>query len=122
MGEKAAQLVLKVGDKEVSAQFADTVSATALKDFLAGGSIALSLHDYGNFEKVGPLTLAFAKDDERITTEPGDIVLYQGNQISIFYGSNTWEYTRLAKIDGATRESMLALLGEGDVEVTLSLA
>lgn len=73
---------------------------------------------YGNFEKVGPLPFELPRNDETITTEPGDIILYQGNQITIYYDENTWNFTRLAKIDNVTREELLDVLGSGDVTVT----
>ena len=76
------------------------------------------MHDYGNFEKVGPLPFELPRNDETITTEPGDIILYQGNQITIYYDENTWNFTRLAKIDNVTREELLDVLGSGDVTVT----
>ena len=79
------------------------------------------MHDYGNFEKVGPLPQSLPTNDQRITTSPGDTILYQGNQVTIYYDANTWSFTRLAKIEDATRESLLTVFGIGDVEVTLSL-
>ena len=84
---------------------------------LSEGSVELDLHDYGSFEKVGPLPWTLPKNDESITTVPGDVILYQGNQITIYYDENTWDFTRLAKIGGVTREDLLSVLGDGDVTV-----
>ena len=81
----------------------------------------LTLNEYGSFEKVGALPQSLPKDDERITTEPGDIMLYLGNQITIFYGTNTWSYTRLGRIDNVTQAELKEILGSGNVTVTLSL-
>ena len=73
---------------------------------------------YGGFEQVGSLGESLPRNDEQITTEYGDIVLYSGNQIVVFYGSNSWAYTRLGHID-MTQEELTELLGNGDVEITL---
>ncbi|MBQ5521388.1 MAG: hypothetical protein IIT86_01020, partial [Oscillospiraceae bacterium] len=59
------------------------------------------------------------RTDETITTEPGDVILYQGNQITIYYDQNTWDFTRLARIEDVTREELLSAFGEGDVKVIL---
>ena len=77
------------------------------------------MEDYGGFEKVGPLGTTLTRNDESITTQPGDVILYQGNQITIYYGTNTWSFTRLATIDDPT--DLQARLGEGTVSVTFSL-
>ena len=73
---------------------------------------------YGGFEQVGSLGNSITRNDERITTDFGDIVLYSGNQIVIFYGSNSWEYTRLGHVD-MTKEELTELLGNGDVKIVI---
>ena len=88
-------------------------------DLLAQGPLTVSMEDYGGFEKVGPLGTTLTRSDERITTEPGDVILYQGNQITIYYGTNTWNFTRLARIDDPT--DLREKLGDGSVSVTFSL-
>ena len=100
---------------------ADNSSADALLRLLADGPLRIPMEDYGNFEKVGELGHELPTNDERITTEPGDVILYQGNRITVYYDTNTWSFTRLGKIENATKEELLAVLGEGDVTVTLSL-
>lgn len=94
----------------------------ALKARLASGDVTLLMNDYGNMEKVGSLGFSLPRNDTRITTSPGVLVLYQGNMLVLFYGSNTWSYTPLGKVDGVdTRDGMLNLLGgSGDVTLTLS--
>ncbi|MDE6235987.1 MAG: hypothetical protein K2M56_09585, partial [Muribaculaceae bacterium] len=77
--------------------------------------------DYGGFEKVGALPQSFPTSNTQITTMPGDIMLYQGNQMVIFYGSNSWSYTRLGKIDGATASNLRQFLGNGNITLVLSL-
>jgi chitodextrinase len=73
-------------------------------------------------EKVGGLGKTLPTNDERITTEPGDLILYQGNALVIYYAPNTWTFTRLGKITGVTGEELKTILGNGNVTVTLSLS
>ena len=117
--EPVPTLAIEVGDKLFYAALEDNSSAEALVEKLSNGPVSLELHDYGNFEKVGPLPWELPRNDETITTEPGDIILYQGSQITIYYDENTWDFTKLARIDGATKESLLAALGPDNVTVTL---
>ena len=108
-----------IGSQTFSATFAENVGAQALKELLAGGDITIQMRDYGGFEKVGPLGQSLPTSNSQTTTQSGDIVLYQGNQVVIFYGSNAWSYTRLGKIDDLT--GWVEALGNGDVSVTFSL-
>lgn len=80
--------------------------------------ITIQMTDYSGFEKVGALGTSLPTTNSQTTTQSGDIVLYQGNQIVIFYGSNSWSYTRLGKIDDLT--GWEDALGSGDVTVTFS--
>ena len=79
------------------------------------------MHDYGNFEKVGPLGTNLPRNDEPITTEPGDIILYQGNQITIYYDVNSWNFTMLGKVQDKTQEELKAFLGNDSVSIRFSL-
>lgn len=115
------RLYLTVGETTFVAEFADNSSAEALKDLLSDTPLTLQLHDYGNFEKVGNLGHNLPRNDEPITTEAGDLILYQGNQFSIYYAENSWNFTRLGKIQNITADELKAALGTGDVTVTLSL-
>ena len=101
------------------ATFADNQGAEALTDLLTDGPLTLSLEDYGGFEKVGSLGHSLPTSNTHISTQSGDIVLYQGNQIVLFYGSNAWSYTRLGQVTDLT--GWQEALGHGDVTVTLSL-
>lgn len=115
------QLYLTVGETTFVAEFADNSSADVLKDLLSDTPLTLQLHDYGNFEKVGSLGQNLPRNDEPITTEAGDLILYHGNQFSIYYAENSWSFTRLGKIQNVTSDELKAALGTGDVTVTLSL-
>lgn len=101
------------------ATFADNQGAEALADLLTDGPLTLSLEDYGGFEKVGSLGQSLPTSNTHITTKSGDIVLYQGNQIVLFYGSNAWSYTPLGQVTDLT--GWQEALGHGDVTVTFSL-
>ena len=76
---------------------------------------------YGGFEQVGSLGTRLPRDDRETTTGSGDIVLYSGSQIVVFYGSNSWAYTRLGHISDKSAEEMKALLGNGNVTLTLEM-
>lgn len=101
------------------ATFADNQGAEALADLLTDAPLTLSLEDYGGFEKVGSLGQSLPTSNTHISTQSGDIMLYQGNQIVLFYGSNAWSYTRLGQVTDLT--GWQEALGHGDVTVTLSL-
>lgn len=112
-------LYLTVEGVTFPATFADNQGAEALADLLTDGPLTLSLEDYGGFEKVGSLGHSLPTSNTHIITQSGDIVLYQGNQIVLFYGSNAWSYTRLGQVTDLT--GWQEALGHGDVTVTLSL-
>lgn len=120
-GEAIEVVIINAGGAALEMALADTDAARALVEKLQDGPISLSLHAYGGFEKVGPLPWALPQSDEQITTSAGDVMLYQGDQITIFTGSNSWAYTPLGHIDGATADSLLEAFGDGDVEITMSL-
>ena len=85
--------------------------------------ITYEAHDYGGFEKVGALGRTLPASDTQITTKAGDVILYSGNQIVLFYGSNSWSYTRLGRMQYESLDELKSFLkaGEGDISVTLSL-
>ena len=120
--DAAAQAIsIQANGATFTAQLEDNSSAAALAELLASGPITIDMHDYSNFEKVGNLGTSLPTNNEQITTVAGDVILYQGNQITIYYDQNSWNFTRLGHIENATRETLLEALGTGDVEVTLSL-
>ena len=120
--EDGDTLNLQIGDATLTATLEDNSSAQALKEMLADGPATLDMQDYGNMEKVGSLGQSLPTNDEQITTEAGDLILYQGNSFVIYYASNSWNFTRLGKINDASEEELREILGEGDVTVSLSLA
>lgn len=119
--EKINSIYIHVNSSTFKAKLADNSSAEALAELLKNGDITVNMSDYGNFEKVGPLETSLPANDEQITTEAGDLILYQGNNIVIYYDTNSWNFTRLGKIEDSTKEELLNVLGSGDVTVTFSL-
>lgn len=117
--EAARSMTLKIGEREVQVTWEDNASVEDLKKLAASG-LTIKMSMYGGFEQVGSIGQAISRDDKQTTTEPGDIVLYSGDQIVVFYGSNSWSYTRLGKID-LTEKELKDLLSNGDVTITLSL-
>jgi len=121
MAAAETKVILSVGDRTATATLADNAACRELAALLEKGSVSISMSDYGGFEKVGALPQSFTTSNSQISTVPGDIMLYQGNQMVIFYGSNSWSYTRLGKIDNAAAESIRQFLGNGNITLTISL-
>lgn len=118
--QEVKSMQITVNGKTLTASIADNEAGKALAELLGKGDLTLSLSEYGGFEKVGALPQALPKSDTQIKTEAGDIMLYQGNQMTIFYGSNSWSYTPLGKIEHATAAELKEIFGTGDVTVKLS--
>lgn len=117
------EIKITVSKKTLSVKIEDNAATKALVDALREASISYEANDYGGFEKVGGLGRTLPSSDSQITTQPGDVVLYNSNQIVLFYGSNSWSYTRIGKIQYGTLEELKSFLqaGKGTVSVTLSL-
>ncbi len=113
------KLTLKINDIEVDVIWTDNDSVRALKN-LAKDGLTINMSKYGGFEQVGSIGSTLPSSDTRITTSPGDIVLYSSNQIVIFYDSNTWSYTKLGHIN-LSKSELTDLLGDEDVVVTIDL-
>ncbi len=99
----------------------NTDAARALLDKLSEGDITLTVDDYGGFEKVGELGFDLPTDDKSTVTQYGDVMLYQGNQISIFYGQNTWEYTPIGHINGYSQTAFAGMMTKGKINIILSI-
>ena len=115
-GVKKRAMILLIGETEVPATWEENPSVNAIKKLLP---LTVEMSMYGGFEQVGPIGQDIVRDDEQTDTGPGDIVLYAGNQIVVFYGNNSWAYTRLGHID-LTRQETEELLGYGAVTLTIS--
>lgn len=114
-------LRLTVGGRTLTATLVNNSSVIALKNLLAQGDLTIEMEDYARMEKVGSIGTTLPRNDEHISTGPGDLILYQGHYFVIYYGYNSYSLTRLGKIDGVSQDELKAVLGDGDVTVTLSL-
>lgn len=114
---------ITVNGHTLTADFADNSSARAFRELLSKDAVTVSMDDYGGFEKVGSLGTTLPRNDSQITTEPGDVILYQGSSITIYYDRNSWSFTRLGKIRDTPQARLKEVLeaGEGTVDVTFSL-
>lgn len=119
--KEAAQMkwTVQVDGQTFTATPEDNDAAEALTEMMREAPVVIQMSDYSGFEKVGPLGLSLPTSNSQTTTQAGDIVLYQGNQVVIFYGSNSWSYTRLGRIEDLN--GWEEALGSGDVTVTFSM-
>ena len=122
--KSASTMNITINGKTISCQLVENSSTRALLAQLEKGNITYEADDYGNFEKVGYIGFNLPQNNENITTTAGDVILYQGNNICLYYGSNSWSFTRLGKIEGMSRDELKTFLnaGGGSVKVTLSAA
>ena len=113
-------ITMKINDEEMTVTWEDNESVEALADLVSGSPLTIDMSMYGGFEQVGAIGTDLPSNDTNITTEPGDIVLYTGNNMVVFYGSNSWSYTMLGHIENKSEDELEALLGANDVKITLS--
>lgn len=113
-------LRMTIGDTPVSVAWEDGDAIEALRELCREKPLTIEMSMYGGFEQVGSIGTALPTADRQTTTSPGDIVLYSGDQLVVFYGSNTWAYTRLGHITDQTTEELTQLLSNGDMTITLS--
>ncbi len=115
------KMKITVNGHTLTATLADNSSARALVELLQQGDVIIHAHDYGGFEKVGDLPQSLPQNNEQITTVPGDIILYVGSSICFYYARNSWNFTRLGKIDNAANLDLKSIYGNGNVTFVLSL-
>ena len=118
--EKA--LKMTIGSTPVSVKWEDNESVNYLKELCRDQPVIISMSMYGGFEQVGNIGADLPRNDVQTTTASGDIVLYSDNQLVVFYGSNSWAYTRLGHITDKTSQEMTELLSVGNVTITLSIS
>lgn len=127
--EKNGESIMKIkieitsdsGNHSLTAVLSDNSSAAAFYNLLKKGPLTVSMQDYGSFEKVGSLGTSLPRNDTQITTSAGDIILYQGNQITIYYDKNSWNFTRLGKVEGVSQAELKKILGKGNVTAIFSV-
>ena len=120
--ESMNTVYIKINNNVLNIGLEDNSATIELKERLKNGDISVDANEYGGFEKVGNLGFSLPRNDKSITTSAGDIVLYQGNQISLFYNSNSWSYTKLGKIQNVSSSELKKILGNGDVTITFTLS
>ena len=118
---EANAMNMTIGNTPVTVAWEDNASVEALRALCAQGPLTIDLHMYGGFEQVGDIGESLPRDDAQTTTQAGDIVLYSGDQMVVFYGSNSWAYTCLGHITDQDADGLRTLLGNGDVTVTLTV-
>ena len=119
--EEVVEMRMSIGGTDVSVEWEGNQAVADLRALAAEGPVTVGLSMYGGFEQVGPLGTSLTASDVQMTAEPGDIVLYAGNQISVFYGSNSWAYTKLGHVTDKTAEEMADLLGNVDTSITIAI-
>lgn len=122
-GQEITKMFITVNGNKLEVALADNPAAKALAERLKQGDVTYTAKDHGGFEKYGALGFSLPADDTYITAQAGDVMLYLGNQMVLFYGSNSWDYTRLGRINGYSASELCSLLGggSGNVQVTISL-
>ena len=112
-------LSVKIGETPVDVEWEDNESVEALKELCSDGPLVIRMSMYGGFEQVGPIGQSLPSDDRQTVTQAGDIVLYSGDQIVVFYESNSWAYTELGHITDKSAQEMEQLLANGDISITI---
>ncbi len=123
-GEKEiTEMYITINGNKLKVTLAENSSVDALVEILKQGDLTYVADDYGEFEKVGNIGHTLPRNDTQIDTQAGDVILYQGNNICLYYGENSWSFTRIGRINGYSEAELRSLLGagEGSVEVTISL-
>ena len=115
------QITSDSGSHKLNATLADNSSAVAFYKLLEKGPVTIKMNEYGGFEKVGSLGTSLPRSNSQIATKAGDIMLYQGNQITIFYNNNSWSYTRLGKVDEGSQAELKKILGKGNVTAVFEI-
>ena len=114
------KMKMTINSTPVKVDWENNEAVAALKEAVKSKPLSVQMSMYGGFEQVGSLGMSLPRNDTRITTSPGDVILYSGNQMVVFYGSNTWAYTRLGHISDKTNEELTRLLSNGNVTITLT--
>lgn len=114
------EMKLFIGDTEVSVLWEQNATVADLEEAVSKEAIIIEMSMYGGFEQVGSIGRNLVRADKQTTTGPGDLVLYNGNQLVVFYGSNSWSYTRLGKIENLSEDELKELLSNGDVTIRIA--
>lgn len=113
-------MILKINDQKIDVNWEDNESVAALEQLVLSKPLTVSMSMYGGWEQVGSIGRSLPRNDVQTTAVPGDIMLYSGNQIVLFYGNNSWAYTKLGSMQ-ASQDELRELLDNGDVTVEISM-
>lgn len=120
--EKNMKLYIKVNNRTLTATLVDNSSTRALIEKLEESDLTINMEDYASMEKVGNLGFNLPTNNQNINTQAGDLILYQGNSFVIYYDTNSWNFTRLGEIDNVNEKELREILGDGNINVILSLS
>lgn len=116
------KLIIHVGNHSLTAKLEENSSAAALKELLREKPLTIHMRDYAGMEKVGDIGRSLPTNDRPTHAKPCDLILYLGSSFVIYYEPNSWNFTRLGRIENAAPKELRAILGHGDVTVTLELS
>lgn len=119
--EQEKNLILSVNGSPLNVSWESNNTVDELIDYAQNENIVVDTTLYGGFEQVGSLPQSFSRNDVQMTTEPGDIVLYSGNQLVAFFGSNSWSYTKLGHIEGLSEQELSELLGADSAVIEIKM-
>ena len=116
------KMVLSINGIPLDVQWEDNETVVELLAYVQSETITVNTTVYGGFEQVGSLPRSFSRNNVQVTTEPGDIVLYSGNQLVVFFGSNSWNYTMLGHIEGLSKQELAELLREDTTVIEIGIS
>lgn len=116
------KLIIHVGNHSLTAKLEENSSAAALKELLREKPLTIHMRDYAGMEKVGDIGRSLPTNDRPTHAKPCDLILYLRSSFVIYYEPNSWNFTRLGRIENAAPKELRAILGHGDVTVTLELS
>ena len=119
--EEDSEMILRIENEEINVVWEDNESVNALKNLVSENELTISMHMYGGWEQVGEIGASLPRNDVQTTAKPGDIMLYSGDQIVVFYGNNSWAYTKLGRMDGYSQAELEEMLGNGNVTLTITM-
>ncbi len=120
-GDNMQEIIMIINDYKLNVLLENNSSSNTLLNMLKERDLTISLSDYGNFEKVGELGFSLPRSDSYINTSPGDVMLYLGNKIVIFYDYNSYTYTKIGKIENIDDDKLKEILGSGKVNITFKI-
>ena len=114
-------LNMEVNHTDIQVELVPSSSSEALEELLKGGPLTIPMKDYAHMEKFGDVGTRLPRNDQRITTKAGDVILSEGNLLVIYYAPNTWNFTRLGRVINMTEKELKKVLGKGNITATLTL-